>query len=172
METPGVNVWCPLVTTPFRLFSLEKKNTQNMRTRTKPSLRMGVRRTVTFSIVSQLNPHNLLTGGVVGQGETYEENARRELEEEMGVTARSETATVLNGNREGEEGVMRHCFSFHYKDDRTNVWGDVWDCVWGGAIVPQPVRPKNCITIRILCFTKGGMAWVSRLTSYFSLPLR
>lgn len=37
------------------------------------------------------------------------------------------------------EGELRHCFTFHYKDDRTNVWGDAWDCVWGGEIIPQPV---------------------------------
>ncbi|CAN0421949.1 unnamed protein product, partial [Ectocarpus fasciculatus] len=57
-------------------------------------------------------------GGVVGHGESYEDNARRELEEEMGVKA-----TGAAGDGEGRaEGELRHCFSFHYKDDRTNVW--------------------------------------------------
>ncbi|CAN0582974.1 unnamed protein product, partial [Ectocarpus sp. 12 AP-2014] len=69
----------------------------------------------------------VLTGGVVGHGESYEDNARRELEEEMGVKATG----------------LRHCFSFHYKDNHTNVWGDAWDCVWGGEIVPQPVGVRT-----------------------------
>lgn len=73
-------------------------------------------------------------GGVVGYGETYEENVRRELEEEMGIRV------APSRDSDGRvEGAVRHCFSFHYKDERTNVWGDVWDCVWSGEIVPQPV---------------------------------
>ncbi len=85
------------------------------------------------------------TGGVVGHGESYEDNARRELEEEMGVKAAPRTSGdegVDGGGGGGgrADGEIRHCFSFHYKDDRTDVWGDAWDCVWGGEIVPQPVR--------------------------------
>ena len=79
----------------------------------------------------------------MGHGETYADNARRELEEEIGVTAKPETVTLASAGSGGggrEEGVLRHCFSFHYKDHHTNVWGDAWDCVWGGKIVPQPVR--------------------------------
>ncbi|CAM9511393.1 unnamed protein product [Ascophyllum nodosum] len=90
------------------------------------------------------------TGGVVGHGETYADNARRELEEEMGVTAKPETVTLVSAGGGGggrEEGVLRHCFSFHYKDHHTNVWGDAWDCVWGGKIVPQPVRDHPLLKI-------------------------
>ncbi|CAB1120392.1 unnamed protein product [Ectocarpus sp. CCAP 1310/34] len=79
------------------------------------------------------------TGGVVGHGESYEDNARRELEEEMGVKA-----TGVKGEGGGRaEGELRHCFSFHYKDNHTNVWGDAWDCVWGGEIVPQPEEVQS-----------------------------
>eukprot|EP00752_Nemacystus_decipiens_P003864 g3555.t1 len=80
------------------------------------------------------------TGGVVGHGESYEDNARRELEEEMGVKAAPKGERAGGGRAEGE---LRHCFSFHYKDDRTNVWGDAWDCVWGGEIVPQPEEVQS-----------------------------
>ncbi|CAM9509214.1 unnamed protein product, partial [Hapterophycus canaliculatus] len=73
-------------------------------------------------------------GGVVGYGESYEDNARREAEEEMGVKA-IPGAGDTGGRADGE---LRHCFSFHYKDDHTNVWGDAWDCFWGGEVVPQP----------------------------------
>lgn len=72
----------------------------------------------------------------MGHGETYEDNARRELEEEMGVKVRGAGGEATGGRAEGE---LRHLFSFHYKDERTSVWGDAWDCVWGGEIVPQPV---------------------------------
>lgn len=90
-------------------------------------------------------------GGVVGHGETYEENARRELQEEMGVTANPGTgdAGCSGGDSGGSsaggmaEGELRHCFSFHYKDGHTNVWGDAWDCSWSGEIVPQPVGSET-----------------------------
>lgn len=92
------------------------------------------------------------TGGVVGHGESYEDNARRELEEEMGVKA---TPGKGGGGGSGSgraDGELRHCFSFHYKDNHTNVWGDAWDCVWGGEIVPQPVR-------RVGSIWRGGWIW-------------
>ena len=42
--------------------------------------------------------YDVATGGVVGEGESYEENARRELEEELGVPC----------------GVpLEHCFTFY-----------------------------------------------------------
>lgn len=78
----------------------------------------------------------------MGHGESYEDNARRELEEEMGVKAAPKAEGGGGGGR--AEGELRHCFSFHYKDDHTNVWGDAWDCVWGGEIVPQPVSGYVC----------------------------
>lgn len=86
------------------------------------------------------------TGGVVGHGETYEDNARRELQEEMGVSANPGTgdASSSGGSSGGmAEGELRHCFSFHYKDDHTNVWGDAWDCSWSGEIVPQPEEVQS-----------------------------
>ncbi|CAN0347521.1 unnamed protein product, partial [Discosporangium mesarthrocarpum] len=73
-------------------------------------------------------------GGVVGAGEDYDINAQRELEEEMGVVAKVATRDSL-GSGHGikemggeEEAMLRHCFNFHYKDARTNVWGGAFDC--------------------------------------------
>lgn len=70
----------------------------------------------------------------------------------MGVSANPGTGDASSSSNSGgsggggggnsgarAEGELRHCFSFHYKDDHTNVWGDAWDCTWGGEIVPQPV---------------------------------
>lgn len=73
----------------------------------------------------------------MGHGESYEDNARRELEEEMGV--KMEDGAGDSGGDGRRDGELRHCFSFHFKDERTSVWGDAWDCVWAGEIVPQPV---------------------------------
>lgn len=58
------------------------------------------------------------SGGVLARGEAFPENARRELEEELGIA-----------------GVpMRHCGSFLYEDECTRVWGDMWDCVYDGPL--------------------------------------
>ncbi len=60
-------------------------------------------------------------GGVVLAGESYEEGAYRELEEEMGI-----------------RGVpLTWLFDFYYTDERTRVWGGVFTCVYDGAIVLQ-----------------------------------
>eukprot|EP00164_Ancoracysta_twista_P010232 GFYU01015381.1.p1 GENE.GFYU01015381.1~~GFYU01015381.1.p1 ORF type:complete len:174 (+),score=62.31 GFYU01015381.1:107-628(+) len=50
-----------------------------------------------------------VSGGCVQHGESYEENAYRELEEEMGI--------------KGEK--LTHMFTF-FHDGRSRVWGDAW----------------------------------------------
>ena len=52
-------------------------------------------------------------GGCVGAGETYEENATRELEEEMGV----------------KDAPLTHLFTFFYPGDDSSgpIWGDCWE---------------------------------------------
>ena len=60
-------------------------------------------------------------GGVVGAGESYEANAARELEEEMGVPlAIGERAAPL--------------FDFFFEDALTRVWGRAFRCVYDGEI--------------------------------------
>lgn len=60
-------------------------------------------------------------GGVVGSGETYEANAKREVEEEMGI-----------------RGVeMEALFDFLYQDEVTRVWGRTFKCVYDGPFVLQ-----------------------------------
>lgn len=64
-----------------------------------------------------------VTGGVVQAGETYEESAQRELEEEMGIT-----------------GVaLRGLFDFWFEDGtKAPVWGRAFHCRWDGPTRPQP----------------------------------
>ena len=61
------------------------------------------------------------TGGVVLAGESYEQGAVRELEEEMGI--RNVPLTWL--------------FDFYFTDERTRVWGGAFSCVYDGEVVLQ-----------------------------------
>ncbi|HEY8116951.1 MAG TPA: NUDIX domain-containing protein [Actinomycetota bacterium] len=60
-------------------------------------------------------------GGVNAGGESYEACARRELEEELGITA---------------EPTLR--FRHRYEGPSGRVWGGAFDVLWDGPIVWQP----------------------------------
>lgn len=60
-----------------------------------------------------------LPGGVVGYGESYRENAVREMQEELGI--------------EVGDSLVR-LFTFSYSDQRVNVWGEVYECMYRGSI--------------------------------------
>lgn len=66
--------------------------------------------------------YDVAAGGVVLAGETYEQSAERELAEELGIRG---------------AGIRRQ-FDFYHSDDRSRVWGRVYSCRYGGAIVLQP----------------------------------
>jgi 8-oxo-dGTP pyrophosphatase MutT (NUDIX family) len=61
-------------------------------------------------------------GGVVLAGESYEEGARRELGEELGIRG----------------GPLVPGFDFYFADARSRVWGRAFSCVHDGPIVLQP----------------------------------
>ena len=61
------------------------------------------------------------TGGVVLAGESYEEGAVRELEEEMGI----------------RDVPLTNLFDFYFEDERSRVWGRAFSCLYEGKIVPQ-----------------------------------
>jgi 8-oxo-dGTP pyrophosphatase MutT (NUDIX family) len=87
-----------------------------------PSRRVYVhRRTETKDVYPGF--YDVIAGGVNSVGETYEACAARELEEELGVTARP--AFRFTHRYEGPDG---RCF------------GGVFDVVWDGAIVRQPAE--------------------------------
>ena len=57
----------------------------------------------------------------MSKGETYEECAYRELEEEMGIT-----------------GVtLKSLFDFYHEDAGNRVWGRAYSCIYDGKIVLQ-----------------------------------
>lgn len=67
------------------------------------------------------------TGGVVLAGESYEESARRELAEELGI----------------HDVPLTSLCTFYFADERTRVWGGVFACVYDGAMVLQPEEVES-----------------------------
>ena len=61
------------------------------------------------------------TGGVVLAGESYEENAARELAEELGV----------------RDVPLTWLFNFFFNGEHASVWGGVFSCVYDGDMVFQ-----------------------------------
>jgi 8-oxo-dGTP pyrophosphatase MutT (NUDIX family) len=65
--------------------------------------------------------YDVAAGGVVLAGETYEQGAERELEEEMGI-----------------RGVPLHrLFDFYFENEHTRLWGCAFSCTYNGAVVLQ-----------------------------------
>jgi isopentenyldiphosphate isomerase len=64
---------------------------------------------------------DVAAGGVVLAGETYEQGAVRELEEEMGIRS-----IPLN-----------RLFEFYFEDEHTRLWGCAFSCMYDGAVVLQ-----------------------------------
>jgi len=65
--------------------------------------------------------YDVAAGGVVLAGESYEQGARRELEEEMGI----------------RDVPLTWLFDFYFADEHTRVWGGAFSCVYNGEIVLQ-----------------------------------
>ena len=65
--------------------------------------------------------YDIAAGGVVQAGESYEESAKRELAEELGI-----------------EGVeLAPCFDHYFKDATNQVWGRVFRCRHEGPFTLQ-----------------------------------
>ncbi|MBN2515095.1 MAG: NUDIX hydrolase YfcD [Deltaproteobacteria bacterium] len=65
--------------------------------------------------------YDVAVGGVVLAGESYEESADREIEEELGITDVS----------------LKNLFDFYFEDGGSHVWGRAYSCVHDGAMVLQ-----------------------------------
>ena len=74
-------------------------------------------------------------GGVVGCGETYRENALREMQEEMGITLDDESSTEHRG--------LRKLFTFPYQDGRVRVWGEFYEGFYRGALKELKVQESE-----------------------------
>jgi len=65
--------------------------------------------------------YDVATGGVVLAGERYDESAKRELAEELGIK---------------ETDLTSH-FTFFYQEDKNRVWGRVYSCIYNGELILQ-----------------------------------
>ena len=65
--------------------------------------------------------YDVATGGVVLDGETYQECAKRELEEELGI----------------RDVPLAGLFDFFHTDSGNKVWGRAYKCVYDGDMVLQ-----------------------------------
>ncbi|MYE12700.1 MAG: NUDIX hydrolase YfcD [Gammaproteobacteria bacterium] len=102
--------------------------------------------------------YDLAAGGVVAAGESYEECALREAEEELGI----------------RDTPLAPRFDIHYADDRTRCFGRIFVCRHDGPFVLQeeevaavafhspdeiargelaPVTPDSMVAFRRLCQT-------------------
>ena len=104
------------------------------------------------------------TGGVVLAGESYEQGAVRELEEEMGI----------------RHVPLTQLFDFYFAAQRTRVWGGVFSCVYDGPLTLQEeeVESVSLMTLdaisrrgQVELFTPDGLYVVQRyrenlMTSY------
>lgn len=61
------------------------------------------------------------TGGVVAEGESYDEAAVRELKEELGI----------------EKTSLTPHFHFYFREDSCQVWGRVYSCRYDGPLELQ-----------------------------------
>lgn len=97
---------------------------------------------------------DIAAGGVVQAGESYEESARRELLEELGVTA-----------------ALEFLFDHYFADERNKVWGRVYRCRHEGPFVLQQsevesgsfMTPKKILETATAGFTPDGLAILARL---------
>ncbi|HSF32339.1 MAG TPA: NUDIX hydrolase YfcD [Candidatus Tectomicrobia bacterium] len=65
--------------------------------------------------------YDVAAGGVVLAGETYEQGAERELEEEMGI-----------------RGVpLTRLFEFYFEHAHTRLWGCAFSCMYDGEVTLQ-----------------------------------
>ena len=65
--------------------------------------------------------YDVVSGGVVTIGESYDESAKRELEEEMGI----------------KNIPLFELFDFFFKDGIMKIWGKAYYCFFDGDIILQ-----------------------------------
>ena len=64
---------------------------------------------------------DIAAGGVVLAGESYDESARRELQEELGI----------------RDALLTSHFTFFHSEGKNQVWGRVYSCIHDGELILQ-----------------------------------
>jgi len=106
---------------------------------------------------------DLAAGGVVCVGESYEESASREAEEELGI----------------RDKPLEPHFKFYFEQDDNKCWGKVFSCIHDGPFVLQAeevasgefVDIDRIIRGDIAPITPDTLAVLKRLIDEQSIPL-
>jgi 8-oxo-dGTP pyrophosphatase MutT (NUDIX family) len=77
--------------------------------------------------------YDIAAGGVVLAGESYEEGALRELEEELGI----------------RETPLTSLFDFYHEDEHIRLWGRAFTCEYDGELVLQKEEVESGEFMRV-----------------------
>ena len=77
--------------------------------------------------------YDIAAGGVVLAGESYEEGAVRELEEELGI----------------RETPLTSLFDFYYEDEYIRLWGRAFSCEYDGELVLQEEEVESGVFMKV-----------------------
>lgn len=83
-------------------------------------------------------------GGVVGYGESYLDNAKREIQEEMGIDVSSSDAP----------NSLTRLFTFPYQDTTVRVWGDFYEAEFRGDIRDLVLQEEEVESIERISMTE------------------
>ena len=99
------------------------------------------------TVVKDLYPgfYDLAAGGVVAAGESYEQCAEREAEEELGI----------------RDTVLAPKFDFYYGDEHNRCFGRVFACVHDGPFTLQPEEVESVRFHAVGEIAGGGIAPVT-----------
>ena len=89
--------------------------------------------------------YDLAAGGVVAAGESYEENAEREAEEELGI----------------RDTALEPKLDFYYEDARNHCFGRVFTCVHEGPFTLQPEEVESVAFHTVEQILSGSVAPVT-----------
>ena len=87
-------------------------------------------------------------GGVVGYNESYEQNAIREMKEEMNIDLPASSIDSNYGNNDANDSgnTIHKMFTFPYQDSIVKVWGELYEVSYKGPlsnIIIQPTEVSN-----------------------------
>lgn len=101
-----------------------------------------------------------LPGGVVEYGESYRENAIRELYEEMGIfiaedgTTTTTTTTISNKSYttpvQHSSTTLTRLFTFPYQDKHVRVWGELYECYFQGTIDDLVLQVEEVDSVELM----------------------
>ncbi len=89
-------------------------------------------------------------GGVVGYNESYEENAMREIEEEMKIKVVDSTQ---HSKTKGQNSITK-LFTFPYQDEKVNVWGELFEVVYKGRLSDIVCQPEEVSEVKRLSLSQ------------------